>query len=471
MGRCLFIVVFIIGSLSHIYADNEEKRDSINTIYENSLRSLINLGNTLKNEPTSPAAITTPTNHNVDSVKTEEELFMLKTYSVYNSFVLPVQFVRPFTSEVCKIPTIKSLFDNPTPNFSIELNKDPDLEEYFAIDSVRQAIHHQMIFDNPYLVHTVYKELPKDYFIKDIKPEKKEVSLLSELINSNVIIKDEIRERPLGIKPIERGHWTFRNQSLIHFTQNYISSNWYQGGESNLAIFAKLNMKANYISHKGWTLYNELEWRTSFYTVQTDTVHRWRTNDELFRIASLLAIKASEKWNYTVSYEFKTRFFNAFKPNSKSKVAAALSPLESSVGIGMGYAGDIKKLNISDVRMVFSPFSYNFRYVNDSKNVDVTSFGIPAGEKKLSQIGSRLDFTFNYKLPKNVSWKTRLYYFTTYHSVESEWENNFSLNVNTYFTVNLFVHMRFDDKRKLLPNQNSYFQFREIFSLGWSYNW
>lgn len=470
MGRWLLLIVFLVSSLLHTYADNEEKRDSTNAIYESSLRSLINLDNTLKKESATATNIA-PIPHNSDSVKTEEELFFLKTYSIYNSMVLPIQFIKPFPTEVCKIAPIKSIFENRVPSFQIELSKDPDLEEYFLIDSVRQAIHHKIIFGHPYLVQSIYKELPQEYHIKDIKPDIKHVNLLDELINSNVIIKDEIRERPLEIKTIERGHWIFRNQSLIHFTQNYISSNWYQGGESNLSVFAKLSMKANYISNKGWSLYNELEWRTSFYTVQTDTVHRWRTNDELFRIASLLAVKASEKWNYTVSYEFKTRFFNAFKANSKSKVAAALSPFESSLGIGMGYAGDIKKLNISGFRMVFSLFSYNFRYVNDNENVDVTSFGIPAGEKKLSQIGSRIDFSFNYMLPRNISWKTRLYYFTTYRSVESEWENNFALNINTYFTVNLFVHMRFDDKRKLLPNQNSYLQFREIFSLGWSYNW
>lgn len=467
MVKQLSLFLLLLGSISLCYGENETKRDSLNLIYEKGLRSMIDTSSNVS----SPATLKQPSTHNPDSVKTEEESALLRIYSTYNTLVLPTQFVKPFTYEAFKIERKKSLFDTPTPSFGIAFTKDVDLENYFAIDSVRQVIHHDIIFKNPYLVKSVYKELPQEYVVKDIVPEKKHVGLLSDIINSDLILRESIKEQPLEIRVNQRGHWFFQNKSLVHFTQKYISSNWYQGGESNLAVYALLNMKANYIHHKGWTLYNELEWRASFYTAQTDTVHTWRSNDELFRVSSLLAIKASEKWNYTVSYEFKTRFFNAFKPNSKSKIVAPFSPLESSLGLGMSLTSDFPKLHISDFKMILSPFSYNYKYVDDSKYVDVTSFGIEKGKKELSQIGSRLDLQFAYKLPQNITMKTRLYYFTTYHSVESEWENNVSMNINTYFSVNLFIHMRFDDKRVLANDQKSYFQFREIFSLGWSYNW
>lgn len=467
MVKQLYLFILILGSISLCYGENDTKRDSLNSIYEKGLRSLI--------DTVVPVA-TTPVDkqqffHNPDSVKTEEEGFLLRTYGVFNTFMLTTQFVKPFTYKAWKIERTKSLFDPPAPSFGISLSKDVELENYFAIDSIRQLIHHNIIFKNPYLVKSVYKELPPEYVVKDIVPEKKHIGLLSDIINTEIISRENLKEQPLEIRVNQRGHWFFQNRSLVHFTQKYISSNWYQGGESNLAVYALLNMKANYIHHKGWTLYNELEWRASFYTAQTDTVHTWRSNDELFRISSLLAIKASEKWNYTVSYEFKTRFFNAFKPNSRSKVAAPFSPLESSLGLGMSLTSDFPKVHISEFKMIMSPFSYNYKYVDDSKYVDVTSFGIEKGKKELSQVGSRLDLQFTYKMPQNISLKTRLYYFTTYHSVESEWENNLSMNINTYFSVNLFIHMRFDDKRVLAKDQNSYFQFREIFSLGWSYNW
>ena len=229
-------------------------------------------------------------------------------------------------------------------------------------------------------------------------------------------------------------------------------------------------MKANYIHPKGWAFYNELDWRASFFTTQSDTVRSWRVNDDLFRISSNLALKAVEKWSYSISTEFKTRLFNSFKTNTNTKLGSFLSPTEFSFGLGMSYEDKFDKIRIKNLSLLLSPYSLNWKYVLSNK-VDVTRFGIDAGSKSLAQIGSRLDLRLSWDLQKNVNWTTRFYYFTSYENVESEWENTFNFVINRYFSTRIFFHFKFDDKRKLPIGESSYFQFKEFLSFGLNYSW
>jgi hypothetical protein len=68
-----------------------------------------------------------------------------------------------------------------------------------------------------------------------------------------------------------------------------------------------------------------------------------------------------------------------------------------------------------------------------------------------------------------VTWKTRLYSFSSFHREELEWENTFALRVSKYISANLFLFPRFDDNRER-DEKLGYWQFKEYSSLGFSYN-
>jgi len=412
-----------------------------------------------------------PVNQN-NSMMDEDVMTLSDTvYSVYNRFLLPLEYERPYFSDVWRIIRPSFSFEKEKQWLSLSVPPiDDELNTYLAIDSLRKEILHNLMYSNPYLISPPHKPLSSDYLLSDVvnHPIDNSVTLQGFFRPESISGKQKV-SNAFSVKN-KVGFWNLVNRVALQFSQNYFSTNWQQGGESNLALMSLLNMKANYTHEKGHTFTNELEWRSSFYTAPSDTMRSWRVNDDMFRLSSLLSVKAILKWNYSVSSEFKTRFFNSYKTNTNTRLGSFLSPAEYSLGIGMSYANKFKKLHVKDLQLMLAPYSYSWKYVND-RRVDVTRFGIKKGERKLEQYGSRLDLRFTSDIRKNISWQCRLYYFTTYKNVESEWENTFNFVVNRYFSTRLFFHLRYDDKRTLKSGEDSYFQLKELMSFGLTYYW
>ena len=102
------------------------------------------------------------------------------------------------------------------------------------------------------------------------------------------------------------------------------------------------------------------------------------------------------------------------------------------------------------------------------------NYGLEEGKRIRSDLGSKLEVNFDYKISKNISYKTRFYYFTgRYEYVQMDWENTFNFQVNKYISTKLFFHTRFDDLVDIKEeNANwGYFQFKQYLMLGLNYAW
>ena len=85
-----------------------------------------------------------------------------------------------------------------------------------------------------------------------------------------------------------------------------------------------------------------------------------------------------------------------------------------------------------------APISYTYMYT--TQEIDYSRHGFKKNEEtgefnnKLSQIGStiRADLAFDFN--RNVSWQSRLYFFTTYgdHTI-GEFENTLVLAISRFF--------------------------------------
>ena len=114
-----------------------------------------------------------------------------------------------------------------------------------------------------------------------------------------------------------------------------------------------------------------------------------------------------------------------------------------------------------------SPLSFNFRYVG--RDALTANNGISEGHHTKEDFGSQLTSVLTWKFSDIVSWKTRLYAYTTYKRSEVEWENTLTLQVSKYISTNIFVYPRFDDST-VRDEDMGYWQFKEYCSLGFSYN-
>lgn len=267
---------------------------------------------------------------------------------------------------------------------------------------------------------------------------------------------------------IRPNFWTISGNGYIQFSQNYISDNWYKGGESTVSLLSGMTWQFNYDDKQKIQFENKIEWKLGFITAPSDTVHQYKTSEDMLRLSSKFGYKAIWNWYYTISAEFKTQFFSKYDTNSDNLVSGFLSPAELNIGIGMDYK--YVKDNICNLSVLINPFNYS-RYSVTSDRVDPTKFNIEAGHKIENQLGSRLETTLKWNLLNNLLWESRFSYTTNYEKVLAEWENTFTFAFNKYFSTKLFVHARFDDSVTLEADDDSYFQLQELLSLGFNYTW
>jgi hypothetical protein len=213
--------------------------------------------------------------------------------------------------------------------------------------------------------------------------------------------------------------------------------------------------------------------KLGFQTSPSDTVNKFKTNEDIIRLTSKVGLKAVNRWYYTLQLQAYTQFYHGLKSNNTKVFSDFMSPFNLSVGLGMDYKVEaLNKRLTGTINM--SPLAVNYRYVDRADLA--ASFGVKVDEgdtHALTDFGSQLTAQLEWKLTDVLSWKTRVYCFTSYHRTQLEWENTFNLKVSKYISANLFLYPRLDDSNKKFNTDGSrmsYWQFKEYSSLGFSYN-
>lgn len=345
----------------------------------------------------------------------------------------------------------------------------PQLEASFASQKAMCNTMLAMYMQHPELVkYTEIQVLKNTYFEEEkaanvAKPDEEIIDVFTRRVYRDPKQQKEVGQ--LDYEAKRPNFWKIRGSASLQFTQNYISGNWYKGGESTNSMLSNLVYEANYNDEQKVQFDNKLEIKLGLITAPSDTVHGYRTNTDLFRITSKLGFRAVNKWYYTVQADMTTQFCSSFKKNTNTKESAFLTPLDFNLGLGMDYKKQTDKLELS---VFMSPISYHLRYVGDA-SVDETRFGLDKGETTMNELGCKVQITSKWQLMPRIVWQTRFYYFSNYKKVESEWENTFNFIINDYLSTKLFMHGRFYDAGA--KKGNSYFQLKEILSFGLNYTW
>ena len=286
---------------------------------------------------------------------------------------------------------------------------------------------------------------------------------LAEKVEAPVI--DLPEDAPDSVVVQKPKFWTYKGDGFMQFMQNYVSNNWYKGGESNYSMVGSLTLEANYDNKNKWKWDNKLEAKLGFLRSRSDSLHKFKSNEDLIRFTSKLGLEAAKNWYYTLQLLAYTQFTKGLKANDPAVYSDFFSPLNLNIGLGMDYK--VNKLNERLTGTInISPLAVNYRYVD---RLDLgPSFGLEAGKHSLFDLGSQLTADLAWKMNENITWKTRLYAFTSYKRVEVEWENTFELRVSKYITANLFLFPRFDDA-SIWDNELGYWEFKEYSSIGFSY--
>lgn len=331
------------------------------------------------------------------------------------------------------------------------------------IDAMDKALLYTYL-NQPTLVRQTEDEVMNHrVFREGIMPEQPRKQRVTDLIRHPEWNDPSVNQNLVIRKP---NFWTKTANVSLQFTQNYISSNWYKGGESNNSMLSGLDISLNYNDQQRIQFDNRLEWKLGFVSSRSDSVHKYKPNNDLLRLTSKLGIKAIWSWFYTIQTEFSTQIFRNYNTNSHDRISGFMAPGYVKVDLGMDYKKNLSNLTFS---AVISPLSYKLTYVGD-REVDVTKFGVEEGKVSKNDIGSNLQVNSKWTIIPEVVWESRLSYFTTYERAEAEWENTFNFQLNRYLSTKLFVHARFDDGIEKDDDNDSFFQLSELLSFGLSYN-
>ena len=334
-------------------------------------------------------------------------------------------------------------------------------------DEVAEAVDKAMLqlyMKRPDLVKNNETRLKKAGTLRE--DVNKEVKQKVDLTRKVELQPEEPEAVPIGLVVTKPNFWKFKGEGYLQFLQNYVSDNWHKGGESNYSAVGAVTLEMNYNDKDKITFSNKLEMKLGFQTSRSDTLHKFKANNDLLRLTSKLGLQASKKWYYTLQLLAYTQFARGLKSNDEFTYSDFMSPLNINLGLGMDYTVEAFNKRLKG-NVNISPLSFNFRYVGRTDLA--THYGIGEGHHTKEDFGSQLTSDLTWVFSDIVRWKTRLYAYTTYKRTEIEWENTFALQVSKYISTNIFIYPRFDDSTARDADMG-YWQFKEYCSLGFSYN-
>lgn len=388
----------------------------------------------------------------VDStLDVSSKMFLPYHYSpvVFDSYDLRRAAPQPLTATV----------DNDEPVLSW-VNDRVDLDNRFKTFKQNYVVAYPELVR--YNINTL-PEAPKQY-IASVDPASAKITIQEISVNADDAKGDV---KPVDIK---RRNWLHNFNGLVQFSQAYNSPNWYQGGNNNLNALmnAYYNVKLNPAFHPNLLFENTLQYKLGMNNAPDDEMHDYNISEDLFQWNMTAGYKANKRWYYSMNTQFKTQILNNYKPNSNTLKAAFMSPGELNIGLGMTYNYANKNKTFTFDASI-SPLSYNLKTCTRGRMKE-TSFGIEEGRKTVSEYGSNAEGKLTWQILENISLRSRLFVFSDYDYIQSDWENTIQFTVNRFLSTQIYVHMRYDSTSPVIEDTDWHkFQLKEILSFGFTY--
>ena len=375
-----------------------------------------------------------------------------------NSLLTPLVYLGKKLHPI-ELPDLESMLLYPTPLPVLPVPKTLFTNTEAYTRELRESLRVNITMSRADLYTNTYDKLPPSIYFREHYINHKPINKLA--VTGTLLGNDKVK---IELEEIKKMYWRKKANALLQFSQNYISSNWYQGGNSNLAFLSILSGQSLYDNLKNIQWENNLEWRAGFNSVEGSALRKIATNDDLIRYTTKFGLKAYGKWYYSISGEASTQIFNNYKNiNSKELKSKLFTPLRVNVSLGMDYK--YKKI----LSLMIAPFSFKYIYAYDTVNVNPNLFGIKKGENKLYEMGSSLRAQFSYPVMQNWQLDSRFTFFSNYKKVEMDWEIVNVFNFNRFISMRLMLNPRYDNTIILKEGETSKIQFKQLSSVGLSF--
>ena len=346
-------------------------------------------------------------------------------------------------------------------------NPDPQLQRIFASRKMLSSLYARA----PQLVPYTESDILGQAAIRsDINDMLQATDKLADKVAAATLLPD--MEGPIEVFTRRPNFWKFSGTSSLQFAQNYISDNWYKGGETNWIGNFDLTMRANYNDQRKVTWENTLDAQLGFQTTETDKNRTFRPSHNLLRYTTNAGYKAWKNWYYSLLVILQTQIAPNYQKNTDKVTSKFLSPLEVTVAPSMKYEIKWGKKRPFTGQLNIAPLAMKVLYVNDDDLV--TNFGIPEGKNQKTTFGPNITLNTTWKICKQITWTNRMYWFSNFDYHIWEWENNINFTVTKLISANLHLYPRFDNSNKNYRSgenhDGTYLMFKEVLSLGLTYN-
>lgn len=328
----------------------------------------------------------------------------------------------------------------------------------------REDIRYRYMMSNPDRIYCAYRDLPKSPGFTPL-PEQAEIE------NDLFSIFSPLRPEAVKIDDAnpERVNWLHYFNIGLQFSQAYVSTNWYQGGNNYLALLFNFdwNVDLNTVYHPNLLFQSALSYKLGVNSNPKEAYHRYSFSQDNFQYNLKMGLKAFNHWFYSFNMQFKTSLFNAYPEDSYVRSAGFLSPGSLNLGLGMTYTLENEKKTFK-LSASISPISYNLKTCLIDE-IDHTQYGITPGSRTGSEIGSNAEANMTWKIADNILWTSRLFLFSDYKYFLADWENTLSFTINKFLSTQLYLHPRFDSSSDFNASKWHYWMLKEILSFGLSY--
>ena len=339
--------------------------------------------------------------------------------------------------------------------------------EIGTMDSKRKAVIDKLLLN-------VYRTSPESVSmtesdLRNAKPISNETKISTlELGVTSVKMPTEVAG---GMKTtvVKPSYWKSGGRVEFRFSQNYVSGNWFQGGESNKTMLGLVDFDLNYDDKNRITMTNHVDIDLGFATSKADTLHSYRTNTDRLKLESSLGYKLVRNLDLAARIRLETQMLANYPVNSNDFVSKFLAPFEANFSVGFNYKPRWKNFGMN---IYLAPLSaYNYKFVR--YGYLATRYGINSSRHHKEDFGTQLIVEVpNMKLFDLVNFWTKAEYYTNYERVFFHLEAKFDIALTRYFTASLNMHARFDDSAPgLYDDEYGYWQFKELMTLGLVYSW
>ena len=393
-----------------------------------------------------------------------DSLLQVYESSLYDLFDQPLTLPAVFF-----MPAVYSSFefDNPLAIGDTIHSGNPALrwvEDAAVLSRQATSMRHYLFYQHPELVRYNLATLPvaPQQYVTSVNP--------SDFSITTVPVEMTTTAPTIAPEQVRRRHWIREFSTSLHFSQAYVSPNWYQGGNNNLNALFNIyyNVKLNQEFHPNLLFETTALYKLGLNNAPDDELHSYNITEDLFQINTTFGLKAAHRWYYSFTGQFKTQVVKSYKSNTNTLKSAFLSPGELTAGIGMTY-NYVNKPKTFTFDASLAPISYNLKICTNDL-VDHSTVGVDEGHTTKHSFGSTAELRISWKMARNISFASRIFAFTNYDYFQADWENTLTCDITRYFTTQIYAHARYDSHTPRLADSSWHkFQLKEIFSIGFSY--